>query len=249
MVKSKYSLRAVVVTLKQELKAHSLTYRDVAKALGVSESSVKQRFSRLHLSFEHIVGIAKLLDVSMSELFQKMEQPVAWQLPVTLEIELLSDPKLLLVYVHTMDDWMLDDIVATYEITKAECIKYLFKLQELGIIELLQDNRVRKLKPRNPRWAQNGPLYSYSKDAMADFLSGPFETDTASYHAFRGMLSPAAIKQLQEEMLHLKQRFADLHEESLLTPFERRRYVVLFMAEREWLPRILTSMRRKKREA
>ncbi len=248
MSKTRYSLGPLVATIKQELKVRSLTYLDVAKALGTTEASIKQRFSRLQLSFEHIGAIAELLGFSLSELFEKMEQSMIWQLSNSFELAMLSDSKLFLVYTHIMDDWTVDDIVTMYDITHAECIKHLRKLQELRVIELLPDNRIRKLKPRIPKLIRGGPLYNNLRSATPDFFDDPFEEETANIDICRGMYSLAAIKQIQGEMDNLKKRLADLHEESLLTPFENRRHIILIMAEREWLPQDFANMRRKKPE-
>lgn len=248
MSKTRYSLGPLVATIKQELKVRSLTYLDVAKALGTTEASIKQRFSRLQLSFEHIGAIAELLGFSLSELFEKMEQSMTWQLSNSFEMALLADPKLFLVHIHIMDDWTVEDIVATYEITQTECLRHLRKLQELRVIDLLPDNHIRKLKPRIPKVIRGGPLYNNLKAVTPGFFDNYFDEETANIDICRGMFSPAAIKQLMGEMENFKKRLDDLHEESLLTSFENRRQIVLIMGVREWLPQDFANMRRKKPE-
>ena len=49
-----------------------------------------------------------------------------------------------------------------------------------------------------------------------------------------GMLTEAAIARLQSEIQKLRQRFAELHEESLSAPLAKRRGCGLLLAAREW---------------
>jgi predicted XRE-type DNA-binding protein len=50
-------LQQLLVTLKRQIKARGLTYRDVAAALKLSEPSVKRLFSTGNLSLERLVDI------------------------------------------------------------------------------------------------------------------------------------------------------------------------------------------------
>ncbi len=56
---------------------------------------------------------------------------------------MVADPKLLLVAVHAVNHWTFDEIVATYTLSKAECIRMLACLDKLGIIDLLPNNKIR----------------------------------------------------------------------------------------------------------
>jgi hypothetical protein len=59
-----------------------------------------------------------------------------------------------------------------------------------------------------------------------------------------GMLTEAAIARLQSELRKLRQRFAELHEESLQAPLAKRRGCGLLLAMREWELAAFTGLRR-----
>lgn len=241
----KHSLAPLIATIKQELKIRSLGYRDVAQALGVSENSIKIRFSTQRLSYAHIATIAELLGLTMSELMLKMERPKPWKLTAALENNLLSNMRRLLVLVRIQNDWTVDDIVETYDLTRAECIKYLLELQKLELIELLPNERVRKLHPLTTIFAHDGPFQRHVIHHAPDFFDHPFDDELASFNVLNGMLSSATIKQFQEELRALRQRFMELHEESRFVPLHDRHSFVMLLSGREWELPEFAAMRKK----
>ncbi len=52
-------------TLKRSLRARGLTYRDVARELDLSESSVKRLFSTGSLSLTRVTRICRMLELSV----------------------------------------------------------------------------------------------------------------------------------------------------------------------------------------
>src|SRR5947208_972385 len=59
------------------------------------------------------------------------------QLAVEQERELVSDPRLMLVALCAVGNWTCEQIVDTYSITRAECVRLLARLDRQKIIELL----------------------------------------------------------------------------------------------------------------
>lgn len=68
------------------------------------------------------------------------------------EEEIVSDPKLMLVALCAVGHWTLDQIVDTYDISQAECIRYLTRLDRRKIIALQPGNRIRPLISRTFSW-------------------------------------------------------------------------------------------------
>ena len=58
------------------------------------------------------------------------------------------------------------------------------------------------------------------------------------------MLTDAAIERVQVELRKLRQKFAELHEESLTAPLAKRRGTGMFVAMREWEIQAFTALRR-----
>lgn len=129
-------IRQLVRTLKRRLKIQGMTYRDLGQALDLSEASVKRLFASERFSLDRVVEIAHLLGYTLAEIAQ--EAAVAEQRLHTLtaaqEKELVSDAKLLLVAVCALNQWETGDIVARYQISEAECIQRLVRLDRLRLI-------------------------------------------------------------------------------------------------------------------
>ena len=58
------------------------------------------------------------------------------------------------------------------------------------------------------------------------------------------MLTDVAIEKMLAEIRKLRQKFAELHEESLTAPLAKRRGTGMFVAMREWEIQAFTALRR-----
>lgn len=237
----------LVSTLKRRLKAQGLTYRDLAKKLGVSEPSVKRMFATQRLSLERLVEIADLLGFTLAELAQEaaLGEKRLHLLDEAQERELVSDEKLLLVAVCALNQWTVADIVARYRLSEADCIRRLVRLDRLGLIRLLPGNRIRLNVARDFDWRTRGPIRSFFlQRGLGDFLGSDFAAADETLAFSHAMLTESAIARLHEELRKLRQKFAELHEESLLAPLPKRRGMGLLLAAREWELRSFTALRR-----
>jgi transcriptional regulator with XRE-family HTH domain len=240
-------INLLVTTLKRRLKAQGLTYRDLATKLGVSEASVKRMFATQRLTLERLVEIAELLGFTLAELAQEaaLGEKRLHLLEEAQERELVSDEKLLLVAVCVLNQWTVGDIVARYRLSEADCIRRLVKLDRLGLIRLLPGNRIRLNVARDFDWRPRGPIRSYFlARGLGDFLESHFAGRDEMLAFSHAMLTEAAIARLHDELRKLRQRFAELHEESLTTPLARRRGMGLLLAAREWELKGFTALRR-----
>jgi hypothetical protein len=162
------------------------------------------------------------------------------------EKELVSDTKLLLVAVCAVNHWQFAEILQTYQLSETECLRKLLRLDKLNLISLLPGNRIRLNIARDFDWLQNGPIRAYFRQhGLAEFLRAHFDHSNESMVFIHGMLTEAAITKFQTELRQLKQKFAELHTESLASPLKQRRGTGLLMAMREWEPASFTDLRRK----
>src|SRR5689334_23805467 len=116
---------ALIGALKQVLKARGYTYARVARGLGVSEATVKRVFAARTFTLQRLEQICTLLGIGITDLARMVAhgEETPTQLTLRQEKELVSDPKLLLVAVHALNHWTLEELVAQYALTKAECIR------------------------------------------------------------------------------------------------------------------------------
>ena len=240
-------IHRLMTTVKRQLKLRGKTYGQVARALKLSEPTVKRMFSTGNLTVERLAQLAELLDMSLVELMRECEasQPALAQLAPAQEQELVSDTRFLLVAICVLNHWSLLDIVRKYRYTEAQCLQHLVALDKMHLIELLPGNRIRLLVARNFEWLAEGPIrLFFRQQALGDFVNSPFNSESETLSFSHGMLTPQASAHLQRKLKLLQREFSELHEESLQTSFEQRHGTGLLMALREWEPEGFEALRR-----
>lgn len=237
----------LVATIKKQLKSQSLTYRDVALALKISEPSIKRMFASGRLTVDRLVQISSFLGFTLAELTKEAQAalPTLRTLTEKQEREVVSDPKLLMVAVCALNHWTMDEIVGLYRLSDAECIKYLLHLDTLRIIDLLPGNRIRLNVSRDFDWLPFGPIKQYFQTrGISDFLQSDFAHEDETMAFVHGMFTDQALAQILDELRRLRKKFAELHEESLSAPLSKRRGIGLLLAMRGWEPADFTKLRR-----
>lgn len=237
----------LVATLKRRLKLQEMTYRDLAASLGLSEPSVKRLFASRRFSIDRLVQISNLLGFTLAELAQEaaISEGRLQMLTESQERELVSDEKLLLVAVCALNQWTVSDIIAAYALTEAEVVQRLVRLDRLRLIHFLPGNRIRLNVTRDFDWLQKGPIRMYFLgQGLSDFLKSDFSGSNEVMAFSHAMLTDVAIAKMTTEIRKLRQKFAELHEESLLAPLAKRRGTGMIVAMREWEPAAFTGLRR-----
>lgn len=237
----------LVATIKRQLKAQGLTYKEVGRALKLSEASVKRIFASERFTVLRLAQVSQLLGFTLAELLQESASslPPLETLTREQETQLVSDEKLLLVAVCSLNHWSLSDITDIYQITKADAVKRLRILDHLGLIELLPGDRIRRRAKRDFDWIPDGPIRSYfSKQGLPDFLQGPFNRQEESLDFANGMLTRAAQSELRLELRRLRSKLITLHEQSIPSPLDEKDGIGLLLAIRQWEPRAFRRIRR-----
>lgn len=237
----------LISTIKKQLKSQGMTYRDVARALKLSESGVKRLFASGRFTIDRLVQVSNLLGYTLAELSREVlaGQPRLTTLTEKQEHEVVSDPRLLVIAVCALNRWTMDEIVATYRVNHAECIKYLLRLDKLRIIDLLPGNRIRINVSRDFDWLPFGPIKQYFQNrGLGDFLKSDFAHEDEAMAFVNGMFTDQALAQIQDELRRLRQKLAELHEASLSAPLSKRSGIGLLLAMRKWEPADFAKLRR-----
>ncbi len=240
-------LQQLLVTVKSQLKARGLTYRDVAVAMKLSEASVKRLFSTGNLSLNRLVELCDLLDMTLAELTQvaTASTPRLSRLDEKQEAELVSNTKLLLVATCALNHWRLADIVGRYRLDEVECLRCLLRLDRMRLIDLLPGNRIRINVTRDFDWLPCGPIEHYfTSRSRDDFLSGNFDADDESVFFVHGMLTTEARMKFIAQLRKLRKQFASLHDESVHAAIGERQGTAMLLALRDWEPPDFARLRR-----
>ena len=152
--------RRLVQVLKKTLKSQGFTYKDVAVQLGISEASVKRTFAMESMSLDRLEQICLMLGKDIADLVYQMdvEQRKLYELTEEQEKELINDPKRLLVAHLVINGWQFNDVLDHYHFSEPELIQHLIKLDKLGLLELLPQNRIKLRISSNFSWRRDGPI-------------------------------------------------------------------------------------------
>ena len=228
----------LITALKAELKAAGLTYADLARELGMAESSIKRIFAKADMPLSRIDEVLRVLKMDFADLARKVAdaQPLRRELTHEQESAVIADRKLLLVAICAFSQWTFEQMVATYTFTEAECVKYLVQLDRLGIIELRPLNRYRLKVAKGFRWRPHGPVMAYFREHVSDdYFSGGFDGEGEMLMLVHGQIGRSLAASFVERLQRVGQDFAQQHlADQKLAPEQKRPYT-LVVGMRSWL--------------
>jgi len=239
--------QALVDQLKLELKAEGLTYACLARELGMAESSVKRMFSRAEMPLSRVDEICRVLKLDFAELARKVadEQPLRRELTLEQERAVVADRKLLLIAICALSRWTFEQIVATYRVSEAEAVKYLARLDHLGIIELRPMNRYRLKVAKTFRWRPHGPVMQYFREhAVNDYFSSGFDGEGEMLMLVHGQIGRSLAALFNERLQRVAQDFAAQHLADQKLPADQKRPYTLVIGMRSWWFSTLRDLRR-----
>lgn len=227
----------IIDALKRELKARGVTYRALAARLDLSESAVKHMFSTRNFSLRRLDEICVVLELDIGDLLNIAEsrEKRIEQLSQEQELEIMSDMRLLLVAYCLLNYWSFDEIIARYDITPEQGLKYLRKLDRMKFIELQPGDRVRLLIANNFSWRKNGAIERFFRSRVQkEFFSHHFQDDDSVRIVKNGMLTRKSVLQLIEKLRATGELFDDATwEERKLSAMERSG-TTMVLAIRHW---------------
>lgn len=236
----------LVDTLKRLLKARGITYGELAARIDMSEASVKRMFSQKNFTLQRLDQILSASGIEFDELSAAQNGPaLISHLTMAQEREIIGDPRLLVVAVSAMNHIGFDDIVRYYNMSEVEVTKYLLRLDKIGFLELLPNNRVKLLIARTFGWIANGPIQSYFRhEAAADYLDSRFDGEDEVLRLVNVMLSKQSGAALLERLKQVAAEFAQQHQHEIRLPLEQRHAISFIVAARPWVPQAFKTLLR-----
>lgn len=145
----------------------------------------------------------------------------------------------------SVNNWTFEQIVATYDLTDAECIGCLTRLDRRRIIELMPGNRIRPLISRTFSWRPDGPIQRYFHSRIeSEYMGSRFDRPDELFLFVSGMLSHASMAELIAVLRRTARDFAERHRDDLALPLAQRAGTSLLIALRPWEPRAFRQLRR-----
>lgn len=228
----------IISTLKKTLKAHGKTYADVAKHLELSEASVKRMFAHQSFSLNRLDAICQMMEMEITELIRHVSDSTARQITELTEEQeqkISSDLELLLITISVINYWTLEDILAVYNFTEAQCIQHLAKLDRLNIIELLPNNKIKIKTSQNFKWRKNGHIQRFFRENIeSEFFNSQFGSPQEKLIVLNGMLSKESNALFQRKLERLAREFDEMSKDDSTLPFEERLGYSSVIAVRDW---------------
>lgn len=233
--------------LRQELRRVGMTYKNLARLIDMSESSIKRMFGQKDMTLSRMAQICKVSEISFEEVLRQASDltPKADHLTLAQERALMDNPKLLLVAISCLGHWTFEQIVETYTITEAECILCMIELDKHGVIELKPLNRYRLRVSPAFRWRSDGPIQAFFKDVVvADYFNGRFDGAGETLMCVPARLSHNSAQEIQQKIQQLAADIARLQQDDRRLPPQDRDGFTLMLGFRSWEFSAFTALRR-----
>jgi hypothetical protein len=135
-----------------------------------------------------------------------------------------------------LSQWTLDQVITNYRMTEAEAIKYLVRLDHLGIIELRPMNRYRLKVAKGFRWRPHGPVMQFFREeVVGDYYSGGFDGEGEMLTLVHGQIGRSLAQLFNERLQRVAQDFAQQHLADQKLPADQKRPYTLVIGMRSWL--------------
>lgn len=239
--------RATIETLKKALKQRGFTYADVARELDLSEASVKKMFASYHFTLNRLDKVCEMLGIDFIDLVRLFDRDRHQISTLTLaqEQELVRDGKLFIVAICARNHWKFEEILESFDISKAELLRYLGRLEQLKLLELHPNNRIKLCVAEDFRWLRHGPIEQlFTQHLYHQFMDSDFDglNDLRLY--LHGPITAGAKELINRRLNALAHEFSELLKESVVRPISERDNVGLLIAMREWEPAFVTQHRK-----
>jgi transcriptional regulator with XRE-family HTH domain len=229
---------AIVQVLKRSLKTKGLTYKDIAKRVGLSEASVKRVFAANTFTLQRLESICMAIGISMAELMRLAETHEAGTKFLSLEQEqlLAEDQKLFACFYLLLNGRSSAEIMERLSLNDRELRKFYVALDAAKLIELQPRLKARLRVGPVITWRSEGPLFRvYARRVKEEFLQSEFQGPLEALHFRSAEISEASARILARKLEHLQQDFAELATLDVALPAREKRNVALLVAFRPWV--------------
>jgi len=226
----------LVEALKRELRARKLTYQQVAGALSMAESSVKRMFSSGNLTLAKLEAVCAWADIDYATLVRTRTDDLSLLTALTRqqEAELVGDRKFFLITVCLMNHVTFEQILDAYLLEPAEVVGAMTRLDRIGLIKLLPNNRYKLLLSRTFGWIPNGPMQQFFKTNVPGFFNCDFSAAGELLVFINVRLSPTHSAGLTDRVKRLMRDLSDQHNEDANLDLRDRPTMSILVAARRW---------------
>lgn len=198
--------------LRQAIKAKGYTYARLACEMQVSELSIKRLFKEKDCKMSRLLEICSVVGLSMNDLvsMQQRVKQVPEYLPRQVEGELAEDKHLFLLFILLVSYVDLPKIQAVCRIDKPQLYLRLRRLEKLGLIELLPEDRYRFLVPLPVRWRMEGTLLGVIENINHRYISHCLNNESSPDYTFTTtsrLMTKNSAQKIQASLEKIREEF------------------------------------------
>jgi len=238
-----------VEALKKCLRARGMTYAQLARAVGLSEPSVKRMFSRGTFTLARVDEILAVLELDLYEVarMSRGAQHGPTEMTVEQESALAKDERLLSVFWLVHNGWGFADILGEFSISKTELTLALARLARLKLVDWGAGERVRLRVPKDFRWRAGGPVKkAYGRRVTQEFLEARFDSSLELLRFESREMSAESAAVLKRRLERVLAECTELADLDAAAPASRRIGVALLVACRPWQFSVVNALKRRK---
>ncbi len=234
--------------LKRMLKKAGLTYADAAQHLDLSEASVKRLFKEQSFSVERMELLCELAQADLLELVRSVDDQKGriQELSEDQEAELAANLPLFIAAICVLNRYRFEDVLSSYNIERLDLQQLFARLDHLGVIELLPENRYRLQVSRSFRWRKNGPIERYFiRNVLSSFVDRKLVRTQDSFRFAWGTVSDATAQRFIERLRMIYDDFNEAADTDAQLPLEQRTGAGLLLAFRnQWEPDDMRALKK-----
>lgn len=239
----------LLATLKQYLKAKGITYKVLAREMGLSETSIKRLFSQETFSLRRLEELCRVVDLEIYDLVlmaKKRGHEKDRKLTLEQERALLDNERMTYFFYFLVNGWSVEEVIDNYQFTRKEAKRYLIILDKLELIEWYAEYRFRPLVSSNIFWNKGGPLWQAFKNVFSeDFLDHPFDLPNERLALCPAVMTADSYRIISRKVDSLVAQINELAELDSALPLKNRFSVGLFIGFRPWFYSGMAKIRRK----
>lgn len=226
-----------------------MNYAQLARAIGLSEPSVKRMFSRGTFTLARLDEILAVLELDLYEVARMSRSADEGPSELTQEQEsaLAKDERLLSVFWLIGNGWLFGEILREFSISNAELTLAFGRLERLKLVDWGARERVRLRVPKDFRWRAGGPVKkAYGRRVTQEFLQARFDAPLELLRFEPREMSAESAAVLKRRLERVVAEFNELAELDTTAPAGRRIGMAMLVACRPWEFSVVNALKRRK---
>jgi transcriptional regulator with XRE-family HTH domain len=227
--------------VKSKARQMGITQGQVAKQLKVSLPTVKRWWAGKGVTLPVLNQLCPFLGLSLSELFQSLEQQGARSYTYTIEQEkmLVHNPQALALFDLIVSGKSLAYIKRKYPLKEHILTALLLKLDRAKLIEYGPEEKLKPVRTGEPQWIPGGPLSQKYRKTMIDSLLGGHQKNETTF--FLHDYTPEDAALINSRMKELEKLMMVCNSRSISAPSSASYGVYMTFKKFEWDLRNLLS--------